>query len=68
MKVCPNCGGKRFTVNAHVVQEWIVDEYEMYEDTLDSCVCVTHHPDDEDIWQCYECGYDAVGSKFNVKE
>lgn len=68
MKRCPNCGGKRFVVTAHVTQDWVVDENEDWLNTYNECCVVVHQPDDDDLWECYECGYDAAGSKFNVKE
>lgn len=68
MKKCPECGGKRFFVTAHVTQDWVVDENENWLNTYDECGEITHRPDDSDIWECYECGYDAAGSEFNVKE
>lgn len=66
MKMCPKCGGKHFSVIAHVTQEWEVDENESYEKTINECDVVTHTPDDEDLWTCIKCGYNAAGSEFNV--
>lgn len=66
IKVCPRCGGRRFTVTAHVTQDWVVDENGAFEKTLQECVEVTHRPDDEDIWNCNTCGYSASGTEFNV--
>ena len=68
MKKCPNCGGNRFVVAPHVVQEWIVDENGIFMRELHSCIEVTHMSDDDDIWGCYTCGHDGPGSEFNVKE
>ena len=68
MKKCPRCGYKRFIVSAHVVQEWVVDENESFEEVWNDCICVTHNPNDEDIWQCYDCGFESVGREFNVEE
>lgn len=47
--------------NAHVVQGWRVDcDGEFIEET-ESCVEVTHKPDDDDIWQCTKCGWEGPG-------
>ena len=66
MKRCPECGGKRFVVTAHVTQDWVVDENENYIKTLEDCVDVTHRPNNEDLWECYECGYSASGIEFEI--
>ena len=66
MKRCPECGGKRFVVTAHVTQDWVVDENEMYIQTIDDCVDIVHRPDNDDLWECFECGYSASGSEFEV--
>lgn len=68
MKRCPECGNKKFLVSAHVVQEWLVDENESFDKCLDDCVEVTHKPDDDDLWICYTCGYEASGKKFNYNK
>ena len=68
MRVCPHCGGKRFIATGHVVQEWILDECGLCIEVKDDCICVTHEPDDQDLWQCYECGYEAAGKEFYVDE
>ena len=68
MKRCPVCGCKRFIVSAHVVQEWIVDENGMFESVLNDCICVTHDPRDDDLWQCYDCGFDAAGKEFDCED
>lgn len=68
MKKCPNCGSHRFVVIAHVTQSWEVDKNEMFVDCLEDCIDVIHRPDDDDIWECYDCGYEATGKEFNVKE
>ena len=68
MKRCPYCGGRRFVVTAHVAQSWEVDKNEMFVSCLEDCIDVIHRPDDDDIWECYDCGYEATGKEFNVKE
>lgn len=66
IKRCPKCGCERFIVTAHVTQDWEVDEYGNWIMTTNDCVEVTHTPDDDDIWECAQCGYDGVGKVFNV--
>ena len=68
IKICPKCGGREFFVTAHVTQEWLVDENGNYMSTIDDCQEVTHSPDDEDLWECADCGYEAAGGEFNVKD
>lgn len=66
-KRCPKCGAKQFVVSAHVVQDWLVDENGKFIECRENCVEVAHKPDDEDIWECNECGHSAAGSEFNVE-
>lgn len=68
MKRCPNCGHNKFYVTAHVTQDWLVDENGTFEREIQSCIEVTHYPDDDDIWDCAECGHSASGYEFNVEE
>jgi ribosomal protein S27AE len=65
-KKCPKCGAGVFYVSAHVIQDWEVDEYGNFINTIDDCVEVTHHPDDNDLWECVKCGCNAPGRDFNV--
>lgn len=39
---------------------WIDCDGEFIEET-ESCVEVTHKPDDDDIWQCTKCGWEGPG-------
>lgn len=64
-KVCPRCGGTRFLVTAHVTQDWEVDGNGTFQKCVNDCVEVTHHPDDEDMWACKSCGYDASGADMH---
>lgn len=66
MKRCPECGGKRFVVTAHVTQDWVVDEFGNYIKTIEDCIEVTHRPDSDDLWECFECGYSAIGKEFEI--
>ena len=68
MKKCPKCGGTKFLVTAHVTQDWYVDENGNFLEVVKDCDQVTHAPDDDDIWVCAACDYDAAGAEFNVKE
>lgn len=68
MKRCPKCGGETFYVTAHVVQDWKVDKYGNFIETVDDCVCVSHFPEDNDIWSCANCDYEDCGEAFNIKE
>lgn len=68
MKRCPRCGCDRFIVSQHVVQTVKVDGNGSFISEVTSCDEVTHAPDDDDMWQCDECGFDAAGREFNVEE
>jgi len=68
MKRCPNCGGITFAVIAHVTQLWKVDGNENYIETVEDYMDTTHRPDDDDMWECWECGYEATGRELNVRE
>lgn len=65
---CPQCGGMRFAVTAHVAQDWEVDQNGEFIAAINSCSEVDHKPDDNDIWQCRDCGYDAAGEEFLCEE
>ena len=67
-KKCPRCGCETFIVDAHIIQEWIVDAIGSFVDVNKDCTQVTHFPDDDDIWQCEQCGYEDTGGKFNIEE
>ena len=68
MKKCPNCGSEEFFVTAHVTQDWLVDKHGEFVQVENDCVEVTHQPKNDDLWICADCGYDAAGEKFEVKE
>lgn len=65
-KKCPACGSTRFSVTAHVAQEWEVDETGSFVKTITECSEVTHTPADDDVWTCLQCGYSASGHTFHV--
>ena len=64
MKICPKCGHDNFYVTAHVTQDWVVDGEGYFISSINDCVEVTHEPDDDDLWQCAGCGYEASGREF----
>lgn len=64
-KCCPKCGALRFVATAHVTQDWELNANGDFTSTINDCVEITHQPDDDDIWACAECGYEAAGSEFN---
>ena len=68
MKKCPKCGCETFYASAHVVQGWKVDKYEEFIEVVDDCMAVAHYPKDDDIWDCANCNYSAIGREFNVEE
>ena len=68
MKRCPRCGAQAFCVTAHVTQDWVVDAHGDFIQSLNDCLEVTHFPDDDDIWDCNNCGYSAAGRVFNTEE
>lgn len=50
---------KRFSVTAHVVQEWAVDSTGEYIATLTPCLEVAHRPERGDLFTCCTCGTEA---------
>lgn len=65
MKTCPKCGNQNFIVTQHVTQTVVVNGDGNFIKEVTSCDEVTHSPDDDDLWQCNRCGYEAAGFKFN---
>jgi len=58
---CPkNNRHRRFSVTAHVTQEWKVDRDGEYLKTLNDCQEVIHHPDTDDMFICLACGAEAL--------
>lgn len=66
MKRCPKCGFEYFLVTQHVTQTVVVDGNSNFIKEISSCDEVTHHADDDDMWECQNCGYNAAGSEFNT--
>lgn len=62
MKVtCPTSNRhKRFSVTAHVVQEWVVDETGEFQRATVDCLEVIHKPNRDDRFVCRICGAEAV--------
>lgn len=63
---CPKCGAESFIVTAHVAQDWKVDSMGTFLECMDECVEVTHQPDDDDMWNCANCGFSGAGREFRV--
>lgn len=64
-KKCPKCGNASFYANAHIVQGWLVDENGEWTATTEECVETIHEPDNDDLWTCASCGFEAPGSAFD---
>lgn len=57
---CPNDPNhERFVTTAHVVEEWLVNKNGDWIDTI-QCLEITHGPDKNNVWNCFECGAIAV--------
>lgn len=65
-KKCPKCGNETFIARAHVVQLWEVDRNGDYLKVIEECDTVAHFPDNDDLWTCSSCGYEASGDKFEA--
>ena len=63
---CPKCGEKTFSSTAHVTQDWMLNDHGEFMESISNCIDVTHRPNDDDLWQCLSCEYNATGSKFRV--
>lgn len=66
VKMCPKCGCLKFFVTAHVAQRWEVDENENFLSLIEDATDIVHRPDDGDLWECADCGFEAAGSEFNI--
>ena len=57
MKItCPkNPAHLRFSVTAHVAEDWLVDEDGNYLEKLEGNEQVIHEPDSGDMYVCMEC-------------
>lgn len=64
IKRCPQCGAESFYVSVHVVQDWKVDSHGTFLEAYNECSEVTHRPDNDDFWECTNCGYEAPGGEF----
>lgn len=68
MKKCPNCGHDVFYTTAHVVELWKVDNNGNHLETID-CLETAYYPDDDDdVWWCEKCGYEASGYEFEAED
>lgn len=67
IKRCPQCGAESFYVSAHIVQGWKVNSHGTFLETIDECSEVTHTPNNDDLWTCANCGFQALGSEFEYE-
>lgn len=58
--ICPKCGGKIFITGAYVGQDWKVDEDGNCIEVTAECTQVLHYPNDDNVWECENCGAEAV--------
>jgi hypothetical protein len=57
---CPNSPDhKEFITVAHVAEDWKVDEEGNFLEAVEGGGSITHKPDPDNIWTCYECGAEA---------
>ena len=56
--VCPNHCEAPLSTTAHVVQTWKVDPFGTFIEEISTDMTV-HGPDNENIWECTECGAEA---------
>ena len=69
MKVCPHDPSHTiFVTTATVQQLWIVDKHGEFIECLDDCIQVYHKPNPENIWECLECGHEAVDFSLKLIE
>lgn len=60
LHVCPNgCKEATFITPAHVMQDWKVDALGTFIESVNDCLEVTHAPDNNNFWECSECGEEA---------
>jgi hypothetical protein len=58
---CPNSKRhKRFSVTAHVAQEWQVDENGEFKKVLNQCSDTVHWPQKDDYFICMICDAEAT--------
>lgn len=61
--ICPICKNNEFYATAHVAQTWLVDTTGKLVEEMTSCDKVIRQPNDEDIWECANCGWVGAGHK-----
>lgn len=66
IKRCPKCGSTRLSATAIVSQNWRLNKNGTFVKILDDMLEVQHYPNDEDTWDCDDCGYSGKGVNFNV--
>ena len=58
---CPKSNRhKRFSVTAHIVQEWEVGPDGQFTKVITDCTDVTHQPAQDDLFLCRTCGTQAL--------
>lgn len=58
---CPNNPEhKKFVTTGHIMQDWLVDEYGNWLDTVASCLQITHEANPDNVWTCLTCGSAAM--------
>lgn len=63
-KKCPKCGSTEFFVYPHVIQKWRVNKYGEFIKQEKYCNGVSLKADEDDEWECANCGYKADGWIF----
>ena len=61
MKICPrDSNHKFFTTTAVICQDWLVDGEGNFQEVREECTEIFARPQIENIWECDECGEEAV--------
>jgi hypothetical protein len=60
-KFCPNNKEhKHFVTTAVICQSWLVDGEGNFIEVTDECTDIFHKPSPSNIWECADCGEEAV--------
>ena len=66
MKICPrDSNHKFFTTTAVICQDWLVDGEGNFQEVREECTEIFARPQIENIWECDECGEEAVDRSPN---
>lgn len=63
IKCSKNKRHKRFSVTAHIAQEWQVDSHGDFLKIISDCTDIVHKPDPRDLFICTTCGATALVEK-----